>query len=242
GLDAPTPSTVLSPRATYITAAPRSAGRSRVPLWPPHAQPATSPASASIEDRRVTDSPRLRLRLALRPRDALRLARSGSQTRLAARVAEPPRPPLGSHDQDHRLASRRASPSLRGRRSARTTTFIGSPRSAGPQPRDALRLARPGSQTRLAARVAEPPRPPLGSHYHTAASSRDRRYQGASGKVIGRIAGSVTPASRYAATYARPAAESPTAPSPPASVSGTSPSRSKARTPSPRPLPTSIAR
>src|SRR5206468_7404404 len=40
------------------------------------------------------------------------------------------------------------------------------PRSAGPQPRDALRLARSGSQTRLAARVAEPPRPPLGSHYH----------------------------------------------------------------------------
>src|SRR5439155_91050 len=114
GLDAPTPSTVLSPRATYITAAPRSAGRSRVPLWPPHAQPATSPASASIEDRRVTDSPRLRLRLPLRPRDALRLARSGSQTRLAARVAEPPRPPLGSHDQDHRLASARASPSPRG--------------------------------------------------------------------------------------------------------------------------------
>src|SRR5207247_2440356 len=113
---------VLSPRATYITAAPRWAGRSHVPLWPPHAQPATSPASASIEDRRVTDSPRLRLRLALRPRDALRLARSGSQTRLAARVAEPPRPPLGSHDQDHRLASRRASPSLRGRLSARTTT------------------------------------------------------------------------------------------------------------------------
>src|SRR5437867_3345194 len=30
----------------------------------------------------------------------------------------------------------------------------------------AARLARLGSQTRLAARVAEPPRPPLGSHYH----------------------------------------------------------------------------
>src|SRR5207244_2275572 len=42
----------------------------------------------------------------------------------------------------HRLASRRASPSLHGRRSARTTR----------------------SQTRLAARVAEPPRPPLDSH------------------------------------------------------------------------------
>src|SRR3989441_9114447 len=42
----------------------------------------------------------------------------------------------------HRLASRRASPSLRRRRSARTIR----------------------SQTRLAARVAEPPPPPLGSH------------------------------------------------------------------------------
>src|SRR5437660_1236693 len=40
----------------------------------------------------------------------------------AARGAEPPRPPLGSHDQDYRLASRRAPPSLRARRSARTTT------------------------------------------------------------------------------------------------------------------------
>src|SRR5213592_3183153 len=33
-------------------------------------------------------------------------------------------------------------------------------------PRLWLRLALPGSQTRLAARVAEPPRPPLGSHCH----------------------------------------------------------------------------
>src|SRR5439155_2868569 len=98
-----------------------------VPPWLPHPHPATSTASASVEPRRVTDLPRLRLAL---------------------------------------------------------------------RPRDALRLALPGSQTRLAARVAEPSRPPLGSHYHTAASSRDRRYQGASGKVIGRIAGSVTPASR----------------------------------------------
>src|SRR2546428_12518687 len=32
-------------------------------------------------------------------------ARPRSQTRLAARVAEPPRPPLGSHDLVHRLAS-----------------------------------------------------------------------------------------------------------------------------------------
>src|SRR3989442_894510 len=41
-----------------------------------------------------------------------------SQTRFAARVAEPPRPPLGSH-----------------------YYITGSPRTAGPQPRDVLRLA-----------------------------------------------------------------------------------------------------
>src|SRR5207302_36704 len=112
----------------------------------------------------------------------------------------------------HRLASPTAAarPAAPRRLAARTTRITASP------PR--------------AARGAEPPRPPLGSHYHTAASWRERRCQGASGKVIGRIAGSVTPASRYAATYARPAAESPTAASAPASVAGTSPSRSKART------------
>src|SRR5437867_7868332 len=75
------------------------------------------------------------------PRDALRLARLGSQTRLAARVAEPPRPPLGSHDWDHRLASRRASQSLRGRRSARTTGITDSPR--GPRRRASAAAARP---------------------------------------------------------------------------------------------------
>src|SRR5256712_8471741 len=57
-----------------MSGAPRSARRGRGPLWPAHAQPATRTGSASIERRRVTDSPRLRLRLALRPRDALRLA------------------------------------------------------------------------------------------------------------------------------------------------------------------------
>src|SRR5438132_8471486 len=53
----------------------------------------------------------------------------------------------------HRLASRRASPSLHGRRSARTTR----------------------SQTRLAARVAEPPRPPLDSHHPFPDSPRGAR-------------------------------------------------------------------
>src|SRR2546428_4026855 len=44
---------------------------------------------------------------------AARLARPESQTCLPARLAEPPRPPLGSHDQNHRPPSRappRASP------------------------------------------------------------------------------------------------------------------------------------
>src|SRR2546426_884806 len=85
----------------------------------------------------------------------------------AARTAAPRRP-CGSHYQDHRLASRRASPSLRGRRSARTIRITDSPRGARRRASAAAaRLALPGSQTRLAARVAEPPRPPLGSHYHT---------------------------------------------------------------------------
>src|SRR5207302_1844785 len=56
-------------------------------------------------------------------------------------------------DLHHRFASRRASPSLRGRRSARTAT----------------------SKPRLAARVAEPPRPPLSSHCHIQASPRGAR-------------------------------------------------------------------
>src|SRR2546425_654551 len=77
------------------------------------------------------------------PPAAARPARPHPQPRLAARVAEPPRPPLGSHGHIHRLASRRASPSLRGRRSARTATSTDSPRPAGPQPRDGLRLALP---------------------------------------------------------------------------------------------------
>src|SRR5438309_1506667 len=91
-----------------------------------------------------TDSPRGARRRA--PAAAARLARPRSQTRLAARVAEPPRPPLGSHDLVHRLASRRASPSPRGRRSARTTSFIDSPRGARRRaPAAAARLARPRS-------------------------------------------------------------------------------------------------
>src|SRR5712691_1552436 len=123
GLDAPTPSTVLSPRATYLTAALRSAGRSRASSWPPHAHPADSATSA--KRLRSTDSPR----------------------------------------------------------------------PVGPQPHHGLRLARSGPRARLGL-WGPSPTTACGSHYHAAASSRVRRYQGASGKAIGRIAGSVTPASR----------------------------------------------
>src|SRR5207247_2159961 len=64
----------------------------------------------------------------------------------------------------HRLAARRASPSLRGRRSARTTR----------------------SQTRRAARVAEPPRPPLGSYYPFTDSPRGarRRASAAAARLV----------------------------------------------------------
>src|SRR5438128_7116952 len=96
---------LASPAAAARTAAPR--------------RPAARPT-------RVSDSPRGARRRASAA--AARLALPGSQTRLAARVAEPPRPPLGSHYPVHRLASRRASPSLRGRRSARTTRITDSPR------------------------------------------------------------------------------------------------------------------
>src|SRR2546422_8536039 len=93
-------------------------------------------------------------------------ARPRSQTRLAARVAEPPRPPLGSHDLVHRLAS------------AGGDSITDSPRGAArvaEPPRPPLgshdlvhRLASAGGDSitdspRGAARVAEPPRPPLGS-------------------------------------------------------------------------------
>src|SRR5436309_15960594 len=57
---------------------------------------------------------------------------AGSQTRLAYGCGSPcgPATPCGSHDPGHRLASRRASPSLRGRRSARTIRITDSPRGA----------------------------------------------------------------------------------------------------------------
>src|SRR5205823_4380803 len=64
----------------------------------------------------------------------------------------------------HRLASRRAPPSLRGRRSARTTTFTDSPRGALRRASAAAaRLARLRSQTRPPPRSPEPPPPPPAS-------------------------------------------------------------------------------
>src|SRR5207249_6056071 len=102
-----------------------------------------------------TESPRLRLRLALRPRDVLRLALPGLQTR------------LGRRGLDHRIASptaaaRTAAPR---RPPARTTRITDSPRTAGPQPRDVLRLARPGLQARLGRRGSSPATS-SGSHDH----------------------------------------------------------------------------
>src|SRR2546422_42733 len=138
----PTPAP-LSVRATSSPPVIQSEGR----------PPSEPPRLSSRQPPRFTDSPRPAgpqprdgLRLARphptdsprpagpQPRDGLRLARPHPQTRLAARVAEPPRPPLGSHGHIHRLASRRAAPSLPRRPSARTTTSTGSPPPARPQP------------------------------------------------------------------------------------------------------------
>src|SRR5206468_3353702 len=78
-------------------------------------------------------------------------------TRSILSAIEPPRSfGCGSHCQVHRLASPSAA--------ARTATFTDSPRGARRRASaGAARLALPGSQTRLAARVAAPPQPPLAS-------------------------------------------------------------------------------
>src|SRR3989442_1015016 len=58
----------------------------------------------------------------------------------------------------------------------RHSSFTDSPRGARRRASAAAaRLARPRSQTRLAARVAEPPRPPLGSHDHSRKRGLPRR-------------------------------------------------------------------
>src|SRR3989442_6289943 len=99
---------------------------------------------------------------------------------LAARVAAPPGPPLGSHDLVHRLASRRASPSPRGRRSARTTRITDSP----------------------PARLAEPPRPPLGSHDNHRLASRHPMARSTADRSV--RSPSATSAPRWTRTARRP--------------------------------------
>src|SRR5213078_1869515 len=103
-------------------------------MWPPQSVNTwLTPASLSV---RATSSPPVILAEGATPSES---PRRSLQTRLAARVAEPPRPPLGSHNRDFqtRLAARVAEP-----------------------PRPPLGSHNHDFQTRLAARVAEPPRPP----------------------------------------------------------------------------------
>src|SRR2546425_1148247 len=75
-------------------------------------------------------------------------ARPRSQTRLAARVAERPRPPLGSHDLVHRLASPTAAA-----RKTRSWARLG---RRGPSPATACGSHDQGSQTRLRRRGPSP--------------------------------------------------------------------------------------
>src|SRR3989454_8127224 len=97
---------------TWPTPAPLSVRATSSPpvIQSEGAAPSEPPRLSSRQPPRFTDSPRLRLRLALRPRDGLRLARPDPQTRLAARVAEPPRPPLGSHGHNHQPPPARRAP------------------------------------------------------------------------------------------------------------------------------------
>src|SRR5207245_4395185 len=100
---------------------------------------------------RITDSPRT---AGPQPRNVLRLALPGLQTRLGRRGPSPATS-SGSHYQDYRLASDGEAPAPR-RPPARTTRITDSPRPARPQPRDVLRLALPGLQTRLGRRGPSP--------------------------------------------------------------------------------------
>src|SRR3989442_4018925 len=90
---------------TWPTPAPLSVRATSSPpvIQSEGAAPSEPPRLSSRQPPRFTDSPRLRLRLALRPRDGLRLARPDPQTRLSARVPQPPPPPPGSHGHSHRL-------------------------------------------------------------------------------------------------------------------------------------------
>src|SRR5438876_1234934 len=99
-------------------------------MWPPQSVNTwLTPASLSV---RATSSPPVILAEGATPSES---PWRSLQTRLAARVAEPPRPPLGSHNRDFqtRLAARVAEP-----------------------PRPPLGSHNHDFQTRLAARVADP--------------------------------------------------------------------------------------
>src|SRR5439155_295600 len=107
---------------TWPTPAPLSVRATSSPpvIQSEGAAPSEPPRLSSRQPPRFTDSPRLRLRLALRPRDGLRLARPDPQTRLGRRGPSPATA-CGSHDHIHRLASAGGAPAPR-RPAARTAT------------------------------------------------------------------------------------------------------------------------
>src|SRR2546425_6953778 len=76
---------------TWPTPAPLSVRATSSPpvIQSEGAAPSEPPRLSSRQPPRFTDSPRLRLRLALRPRDGLRLARPHPQTRLGRRGPSP---------------------------------------------------------------------------------------------------------------------------------------------------------
>src|SRR3989441_8648624 len=76
---------------TWPTPAPLSVRATSSPpvIQSEGAAPSDPPRLSSRQPPRFTDSPRLRLRLALRPRDGLRLARPHPQTRLGRRGPSP---------------------------------------------------------------------------------------------------------------------------------------------------------
>src|SRR3989442_1265099 len=143
------PAVIASASEIYRLASPAPAARTAAPRRPA-ARTTTS-----------TDSPRP---AGPQPRDGLRLARPHPQTRLGRRGPSPATA-CGSHDHIHRLASAGGAPAPR-RPAARTTTSTDSPRPAGPQPRNGLRLARPHPQTRLGRRGPSPATA-CGSHDHS---------------------------------------------------------------------------
>src|SRR5712692_2571449 len=97
------------------------------------------------------------------PRDVLRLARLFGIARLGRRDPSPATS-CGSHDYLELLALDGGAPAPR-RPAARTTIWNCSPWTAGPQPRDVLRLARLFGIARLGRRGPSPATS-CGSHYH----------------------------------------------------------------------------